>query len=48
MCAKSCTVGPQQYRPTFLPAGSSGANSSTARVKVLKNRKPMLPNGAVA
>src|SRR2546429_1027591 len=42
MCAKSCTVGPQQYTPTFLPAGSSGANSDSERVNVLKNFRPML------
>jgi hypothetical protein len=29
--------------PAFSPAGSSGANSCTERVKVLKNFKPMLP-----
>src|SRR6266536_6083356 len=43
MCAKSCTVGPQQYIPTFLPAGSSGRNSPTERVNVLNNLRPMLP-----
>src|ERR1051325_29541 len=37
MCAKSYTVGPQQYMPTFFPAGSSGTNSSTERESVLKN-----------
>jgi hypothetical protein len=45
MCAESCTVGPQQYMPTFLPAASSGANSSTDRVSVLNNFNAMLQDG---
>src|SRR5215471_20822301 len=40
-CAKSYTVGPQQYIPTFFPAGSSGANSCTERVSVLNSFSPM-------
>src|SRR5262249_34116285 len=35
MWAKSYTVGPQQYMPAFLPAGSSGTNSCNERVSVL-------------
>src|SRR6266576_2189843 len=41
MCAKSYTVGPQQYRPTCLPAGSSGTKSCSDRDSVLKNFKPI-------
>src|SRR5689334_9437245 len=39
MCAKSYTVGPQQYMPTLLAAGSSGTKSCTARDNVLKSFK---------
>ena len=44
MCAKLCTVGPQQYIPAFPPAGSSGTNSSADLVNVLKSLKAMLAN----
>src|SRR5689334_21044812 len=42
MWAKSYTVGPQQYMPTFFPARSSGTNSSSERERVLDSYKAIL------
>src|ERR1035437_10653585 len=48
MCAKSYTVGPQQYIPAFLPAGSSGTNSCTERDSVLNSLKAISADARVS